>query len=382
MKHASLLIALCVLFGLSSFAQSTTTVEKNAKRITITTKKVDENGKTITETYIAEGDEPARILEEMAINPHIIQTVEVTGPANKENEERLFLFRSAGDNVTIEATLNEDVEREISVIAAENAKDAKGVKMDRVIIINREDGKKSGECYKKMITTHGPSGHATVWVNGHDSKINCAAIGVYANTDNDAGGARINSLIENGGAQAAGLKAGDVVIKIAEFDVTDFATLHLALSHFQPGDVVTVRYDREGKSQKAKVELKDWNELPGHEWRSRTDCAQPTIVQEEVTDLKKNDPISPSSLQPLQLKEVKMFPNPTDGLFALSLRLEPGPMTISITDINGKVVYNENTENASGAYTRDIDLKGMPQGNYVLTVTQGDKVYTDQISKQ
>ncbi|HUR31668.1 MAG TPA: hypothetical protein VMZ69_09555, partial [Saprospiraceae bacterium] len=77
MKHASLLIILCVLFGFSALAQSTTTVEKNAKRITITTKKVDENGKTITETYIAEGDEPAKILEGMAVNPEIIQRVDV-----------------------------------------------------------------------------------------------------------------------------------------------------------------------------------------------------------------------------------------------------------------------------------------------------------------
>src|SRR5688500_16577352 len=99
MKHAILLIALCVLFGFSSLALSTTNVEKSAKRITVTTKKVDENGKVITETYIAEGDEPVRILENMAVNPEVIQRVEIENPANVENEERLFLFRSAGDNV-------------------------------------------------------------------------------------------------------------------------------------------------------------------------------------------------------------------------------------------------------------------------------------------
>ena len=77
-----------------------------------------------------------------------------------------------------------------------------------------------------------------------------------------------------------------------------------------------------------------------------------------------------------------MYPNPTDGVFALSFQLTPGPLTVSITDINGKVVYNENNENASGSYIRDIDLKDVPQGNYVLTVTQADRVYTDQISKQ
>ena len=188
-------------------------------------------------------------------------------------------------------------------------------------------------------------------------------------------------MIEKGGAQEAGLKAGDVVTKIDEFEVVDFETLHLALAHFKAGDVVTVRYTREEKNQKARVELKDWAALPGHEWRSRTDCGEPeTITQEEIKDF--DNPSSVPSFQPLILEDIRMFPNPTDGAFALSFNVEPGPLTVSITDINGKVIYSENHENRSGVYTRDIDLKGVPQGNYVLTVTQGEKVFTDQISKQ
>src|SRR3989337_2062988 len=98
MKHASLLITFCVLFGFSAIAQSTTTVEKNAKRITINTKKTDENGVTVTETYIAEGDEPAKILEGMAVNPDVIKKVEgvnTNSNTNGENGERLFLYRNA-----------------------------------------------------------------------------------------------------------------------------------------------------------------------------------------------------------------------------------------------------------------------------------------------
>ena len=381
MKHASLLIVLCVLFGFSSYAQSTTTVEKNAKRITITTKKVDENGKTVTETYIAEGDEPVKILEGMAISPDAIKKVEIINSTNQEKEERLFFYRNAGENVTIEGTLNEDVDRVIHVVDSENVKESKEGQVERVIIINSEGGKNAKECYK-MITTNGTSArHASVWVNGKD-KINCAALGVYAVNDGASGGAKISSLIEKGGAQAAGIIAGDIVTKIDEFEVNDFATLHLALSHFKPGDVVTVRYNREEKSRKTKVELKDWSQLPGHEWRSRSDCGEPAVITEEVIDLKQDVPSGPTSLKPLVLEEVKMYPNPTDGVFALSFNLQPGPLSLSITDINGKVVYNENNENTSGFYKREIDLKGVPQGNYILTVTQGDKVYTDQISKQ
>ena len=90
MKQASLLIALCVLFGLSAVAQTTTTVVNTTKRITITTKTVDENGKAVTETYIAEGDDPAKILEGMAINPESIQQVKVEGQTVRQTRRDCF----------------------------------------------------------------------------------------------------------------------------------------------------------------------------------------------------------------------------------------------------------------------------------------------------
>ncbi|MEO5905992.1 MAG: PDZ domain-containing protein [Saprospiraceae bacterium] len=386
MKNASLLFALCALFSLSAFAQSTTTVEKNAKRITITTKKTDENGKTTIETYITEGENPAQILKEMAINPETIQTMDVTTDVPSQSAERLFMIRSAGDNVRIEGLLGdaEDVTIVSDNVEISEVKGNEEKEIEKIIIINRStgnDSKATCEVKKAYFTTQGNSkGHAMVYVNGHERKSNCAALGVQVHNAGDSKGSLISSLIEKGGAQEAGLLAGDVVTKIDEFEVNDFATLHLALSHFQPGDEVTVRYNRGEKSQKTRVQLKDWAELPGHEWRSRTDCGEPETVKDIVID--NQDPVEIREIKPLQLENLRMFPNPTDGAFALSFSLEPGPLTVAITDINGKVVYSENNENASGTYTRDIDLKSVPQGNYVLSVTQGEKIYTDQISKQ
>ncbi len=365
MKHASLLIAFCVLLSLPAFAQSTTTVEKNASRITITTKKVDESGKTITETYIAEGTEPARILEQMAINPEVIQRVDVVTEVDAPKAERLFLFRSAGDNTVIEGVLDEN---------------APAVEVDpnisRVIIINQGENGQEKTCYKMM-----NRGHHAMAYGGGEQKSNCAALGVYVNTDETTSECRINALIDQGGAQAAGLKPGDVITKIGEYDIVDFETLHNALSNFRAGDVVTVRYIREDKNMKSRVELKDWAQLPGHEHRARTDCA-PVVTTEEPEQGLSDDPGGTLNTNSLRLEDVRMYPNPTDGNFALSFSLEPGPLSVAITDINGKVVFSENNENSSGTYNRDIDLKSIPQGNYILTVTQGDKRYTDQISKQ
>ena len=160
--------------------------------------------------------------------------------------------------------------------------------------------------------------------------------------------------------------------------------MHEALSHFQPGDVVKVQYIRDDKNYKVKVELRDWAQLPGHEWRARTDCGNP--MKEEVIDESKLDPgeglSGIANSQSLQLEDARIFPNPTEGVFALSFKTAAGPVEISITDVNGKVVYHENNDNATGSYNRDIDLKGMPQGNYIISVSQGSKVFTQQLSKQ
>src|SRR6187549_3709240 len=102
MKHASLLIVFCALFSLSAVAQSAATAEKKTQRITITTKKVDDQGQTITETYIAEGEAPEAIIEKMAIDPEIIQQMKVEGEIETAEGERLFLYRAAGDNVVVE----------------------------------------------------------------------------------------------------------------------------------------------------------------------------------------------------------------------------------------------------------------------------------------
>jgi hypothetical protein len=102
MKNMYLLIAFCTLFSLSAIGQSAAPADQATKRITITTKKIDDNGKTITETWIAEGNEPENILKEMAVNPEIIQQMHVEG-VESGNQERLFL--SGSGRLTLDGQL-------------------------------------------------------------------------------------------------------------------------------------------------------------------------------------------------------------------------------------------------------------------------------------
>ena len=146
-----------------------------------------------------------------------------------------------------------------------------------------------------------------------------------------------------------------------------------------------VRYEREGKYNTVKATLKDWSQLPGHEFRARTDCGEPTTVKEEVIETPTDNGEELSGIhefQALELKDVQIFPNPSNGEFVLSFTTEPRPLFVSITDTNGKVVYREKNDNGTGYYNRKLDIKDFPTGNYILSVTQDDKVFTQQLSKQ
>jgi hypothetical protein len=372
MKQAILLIILASLFSLAATAQ-TTTVEKNAKRITITTTKTDESGKAVTETWIAEGDQPEKILEGMAVNPDVLQKMNTEDQISTENGERLFLIRSAGDKEVIEGRLGEADGRS-------GALKPRSKQAERIIIIDNSDKAADEKFHQKIYHSYGGPTGAAVWAKAENERINCAALGVYVDHSVENESCTVSALIEKGGAKEAGILAGDVITKIDRYEVTDFPSLHDALSNYLPGDVVTVRYQRGDKSEKARVELKDWAQLPGHEWRARTDCGQPPVTEEENAII--DTPDSPSNVKELQLQDAQVFPNPTEGAFALSFTAEPGPLTISVTDANGKVIYHENNDNTTGSYHQNIDLKGLPQGNYIISVTQGDKVYTNQINKQ
>jgi len=374
MKQFFLLTVFCALICLPAFAQSTTTAEKNTSRITVTTKKVDASGKTITETWIAEGKEPTEILKEMAVSSDAIQKVEIN--AADGDQERIFYYRAAGDHTSSEITL-EDLD----------PLEATGEPLDaqKVIIVTKTiDADKVQDA--TVHSWHGNGNkqraYASVIVGGEKPQSNCAAMGVLVGRNPDGYGAAISGLIEKGGAQEAGLKVGDIIKKVDEFDVQDYATLFFALSHFKSGDEAVVVYDHEGKTYQKKVLLKGWDQIPGHEFRARTDCGNPeALVEHPVQPLKKDDPVL-NTIEPLELQDVQVYPNPTDGLFSFSFTTTPGPLAVTVTDVNGKIVYRDLNDNNTGYYSREINIKDMPQGNYILGVLQGEKRFTQQISKQ
>ncbi len=71
----------------------------------------------------------------------------------------------------------------------------------------------------------------------------------------DLKGLYIAQVTPNCAADRAGLRAGDVIVRVAGKEVNTFAEMMEELGLFNPGDEVEVDYVRDGKSQTARVRL-------------------------------------------------------------------------------------------------------------------------------
>ena len=65
----------------------------------------------------------------------------------------------------------------------------------------------------------------------------------------------ISNVVENSGAQKAGLKANDVIVKLDNVKISTFSDLNGYISTKKPNDVVDVAFLRNGKMQHANVRL-------------------------------------------------------------------------------------------------------------------------------
>ncbi len=82
---------------------------------------------------------------------------------------------------------------------------------------------------------------------------NRAFLGVT--TEDGDGGAKITEVSKESAAEKAGLKAGDVITKISEYNVADADDVFAALNKMKPEQKVTISYKRDGKQATAEATL-------------------------------------------------------------------------------------------------------------------------------
>ncbi|UCG86985.1 MAG: M20/M25/M40 family metallo-hydrolase [Gemmatimonadota bacterium] len=80
-----------------------------------------------------------------------------------------------------------------------------------------------------------------------------AWLGTIPDMSGSPGGVRLTGVREGGPAQTAGIKGGDIIVQIGDFEVKDLYAMTEALRSFKPGDVTTVAVMRDGERVEMRV---------------------------------------------------------------------------------------------------------------------------------
>lgn len=90
-----------------------------------------------------------------------------------------------------------------------------------------------------------------------------AFIGITLDPDYDGTGIRVLQMEPQGGAATAGVKVGDIILRLGEDAVTSPFELRNALLDYAPGDVAELELRRRGETLRLEIELTGRPEFPG-----------------------------------------------------------------------------------------------------------------------
>ena len=183
-------------------------------------------------------------------NGDLTKSVRKTGPGEKVE---VVVLRD-GKEKTFEVTIGEHEGstwfqmdgKELDLDALKNFHMSSGDDEDVVIQLD-EDG-------KKVWTTRGfpfAENRGFLGINMEDLS---PQLGEYFGVK-DGEGVLLTEVVADSPAEKAGLKAGDVILKVGDETITSTSDLHEAMAETEPGQELAVAVKRQGKDQSFKVTL-------------------------------------------------------------------------------------------------------------------------------
>jgi hypothetical protein len=81
-------------------------------------------------------------------------------------------------------------------------------------------------------------------------------------------------------------------------------------------------------------------------------------------------------------ERLNVFPNPTHGLFTLTLNNSEftGKFKVIIYNLQGQVIYTDQNYLPENYIKKEINLSGFPAGRYLITISTKNQYYHSKIS--
>ena len=175
-------------------------------------------------------------------------------------------------------------------------------------------------------------------------------------------GIYVTGTTDNSGAESAGIRKGDIITKVDNVNITDFADLSLAVGSKRPGDVVNVTYLRNGRENTTSVTLRD--QRGSTSARSRADLTVSEKIGGEF------QPLSDSFKTRYGLSSGVIAKNVVDGGELSKIGINDNTI---ITEINGKGVNSQNdVEKILKNFTGNVQVRYVDE--YGRMYTQGFKM--------
>ena len=108
------------------------------------------------------------------------------------------------------------------------------------------------------------------------------------------------------------------------------------------------------------------------------ECRQVIVCKKEAAPATAKK--TPDVKQVSSPDEMVVYPNPSSGHITIDVNMPgKGKADLTITDMNGKVVYSEQLPETDGKISKEIDLSKNGKGMYSIRLSKGGKVIVEQV---
>ncbi|HMR43383.1 MAG TPA: PDZ domain-containing protein [Saprospiraceae bacterium] len=260
------------------------------------------------------------------------------------------------------------------ILVSVNGKSTKSVGQLQTALSEFKPGDNVSAVYlrdgKEIQTTVKLSENRSFYYNSSFERDPCKVfIGIYTSNASE-GGVQVTGIIPNTPADISGVRKGDRILALDGVRVNSHESLLAERNKHQPGDMFNLYIVRDGAEQIVEAQFKS------------CDQKEPEKVEEAVKEVEviaETDIPAEIPENPLQLEEFTAFPNPTFGAVTVTFKGEAVPTKFRVSDVNGKVIYEENVPGFDGYYNKQLQLGNAMPGNLTLTVFQEGKLQSKQI---
>ena len=175
-------------------------------------------------------------------------------------------------------------------------------------------------------------------------------------------GVYLTAVVAKGGAEAAGLRTGDIITKVDNTTISSYYDLSFAVGSRRPGDKVAVTYLRNGKTNTVNVTLRD--EKGGTSFRSKADL---TVSEKIGSDF---EPLSDRFKTDYGLNSGVIAKNVAPGSEMAKIGVVDNYI---IVEINGKPVNSQkDVDKVLQGYNGNVQVKYVDE--YGRITTRGFKM--------